>query len=200
MPAQTANTWATQLLGDVKSDTSAERELSQLELSLLYDIASAAIKAFSEAYAEIELLPAGEITKNRLPVDFDSIQDVCKISLNVKKAKSEQQTEASFIILSEKLSSIAGQAKTETVSAQNVSKALLNYIQNIPVSITIRFASVNLNLEDLMSLQADDTILLNKKINEQAEIIFNDKIIFRARPARSGDNYAAVITESYNKK
>jgi flagellar motor switch protein FliM len=200
MPAQTAILWATQLLGDSKSDISEDRELSQLELSLLFDIVSAAIKAFSEAYTEIELTPLGEITKNKLPMEIDGIQDICKINLSVKKSNAEQTSEAYFLVLSDKLASIAGQSKTEIVSPQNVSKALLNHIQTIPVSMTIRFADVNLNLEQLMSLQADDTILLNKKINEPADVIFNDKIVFRARPAKSGDNYAVVITESYNKK
>jgi flagellar motor switch protein FliM len=199
MPAQTAILWATQLLGDSKSDITEDKELSQLELSLLFDIASAAVKAFSDAYTEIELTPVDEITK-KLPMELDSIQDICKINLSVKKSNVEKPAEAYFLVLSDKLASIAGQSKTETVSPQNVSKALLNHIQTIPVSITVRFAGVNLNLEDLMSLQADDTIMLDKKINEQADVIFNDKVIFRARPAKSGDNYAVVITESYSKK
>ncbi|MEN6385878.1 MAG: FliM/FliN family flagellar motor switch protein [Phycisphaerales bacterium] len=199
MPAQTANTWATQLLGDIKTDVSDERELSQLELSLLFDIASAAIKGLSDAFGA-ELTPVDEIAKNTLPFELDSIQDICKITLNVKKSNSDQTTQAGILFLSEKIAPIAGQAKTETVSAQNVSKALMNYLQQIPVSFTIRFADAKLNLQDLMSLQTDDTILLNKKISESADVILNDKVIFRARPAKSGDNYAVVLTESYNKK
>ncbi|HAL45268.1 MAG: hypothetical protein A2Y12_11135 [Planctomycetes bacterium GWF2_42_9] len=198
MPAQTAVLWATQLLGDTKSEVSTDKEMSQLELSLLLDIASIAVKAFSESYSS-ELTVNNEIVK-KIPFDIDSIQDVCKITIDVKKTGSEQASQAYFIILADKLSAIAGQVKAENISPQNVQKSLMNYIQNIPVSFTVKFADINLNLQDLMSLQANDTILLNKKVNEPVDVIFNDKVIYRAKPARTNDNYAVVISELYSKK
>jgi flagellar motor switch protein FliM len=198
MPAQTAILWATQLLGDTKSEISTDKEMSQLELSLLLDIASTAIKGFSESYSS-ELSANGEIGK-KIPLELDSIQDVCKITIDVKKTGSEQASQASFIIMAEKLSAIAGQVKTENISPQNVQKALLTYIQNIPVSFTVKFADINLNLQDLMSLQANDTIVLNKKVNEAVDVIFNDRVIYRAKPAKANDNYAVVISELYSKK
>mgnify|MGYP003819279453 FL=1 len=200
MPAQTAVIWATQLLGDTKSQQSADRELSQLEMSLLFDISCCAVKALSDVWGESEISPSGEITKNKMPFGLDPIQDVCKITFTAKKSDAQLPVEASFLILSEKLSIAAGQKQTETASQQNFSKVLLEHIQSIPVPLTICFASVNVNIQDLISLSPEDTILLDKTIGQPVDVLYNDKIVFRARPAKFEDSYAVVITELYNKK
>lgn len=200
MPSQTAVQWATQLLGDSKSQPSQDKDLSALEITLLYDIASCAARAFSDAFADGDITPVGEITKNKFPLELDPIQDICCITVSVKKPSEATAASASFLVTSESLAAIAGQKQDGNVSPQNVSKALLNHIQAVPVPITVRLADVNLNLQDLMSIQPDDTILLNKKINEPVDVIYNNKIIFRARPAKSEDKYAVVLTEIYTKK
>ena len=57
MPAKTAIIWTTQLLGDSKPEEDYNRDLSQLEKSLLLDIASSVIEAFSNSYENQSLRP-----------------------------------------------------------------------------------------------------------------------------------------------
>ena len=49
MPEQTASAWARQLLGDSESGEESSRALSSLEESLLLDLASALVEAFSQS-------------------------------------------------------------------------------------------------------------------------------------------------------
>jgi flagellar motor switch protein FliM len=199
MPSQTANLWASQLLGDSKAEAVEEKELSQLELTLLLDVAGSAINAVSAAYGETQFAAVGEVSQ-KFPLELEAIQDICKVGLNIRKADSDKSVEAFVLFLSDKISAVAGQSKTENIPQQNITKALMNHLQSVPVQMTIRLAGATLNLQQLMAIEPDDTILLDKKITEPVDVLYNNAVVFRARPARADENYAVVITESSNNK
>lgn len=202
IPVQTAITWATQLLGDSKSAQNADRDLSLLEYSLLFDIVTGVIEAFSDSYGDCELNPAGEIVKGSMPVGINETQEICKIGISVKRSDSEKASEAYFWVFCDKLQKIAGQKQQqgENIPTQNISKAMLNHVQSVPISVTVKLAEAKFNFHELMSLQVDDIILLDKKVNESAGVIIEGKPRFRGRLAKSDSKYAIVITEPYNTK
>ena len=70
MPAQTAFIWATQLLGDSESEEDSQRDLSQLEESLLLDIASALLEAFSSPCETANFQPDTSIIKKPFPLEL----------------------------------------------------------------------------------------------------------------------------------
>ncbi|MDD5010529.1 MAG: FliM/FliN family flagellar motor switch protein [Phycisphaerae bacterium] len=202
MPNQTAVLWATQLLGDSKAAESADRDLSPLEQSLLFDIASGIVEAISNSFDNYDLRPAGEIVKEQMPAEVKPTDEICKISFNVKKTDSEKPSEAYFLIPCDKLQAVTGQKGQtgENISAQNLSKAMLGHLQNVPVTVTVRLGETLFNFEDVMSLQADDILLLDKKVNEPVALIVNDKTALRGRLAKSDNKHALVITELCNTK
>lgn len=202
MPAQTAILWATQLLGDSKTDEKADRDLSPLEQSLLFDIAFGIVEALSDSFGNGELHPTSEIIKGRMPAEINAADEICKITISVKKSDSEKTSEAYFLILCDKLQAIAGQKgqTVENVSAQNVSKAMLNHLQKVPIPITVQLDSAMFNFQEIMSLQVDDILVLDKRVNEPVEVILEGKTALRGRLAKSDSKHAVVITELCNKK
>jgi len=202
IPGKTAIVWATQLLGDAKSAENSDRNLSQLEQSLLFDIASGTIESLSDSYDNYELQPAGEIINGQIPIEFEGTEELYKITFSVKRADSENSSEAYFLIFCDKLQTVVGQKvqTSEDLSPQDISKAILGHVQKIPVSVTAELASTVLTFEEIMSLQVDDILLLDKSVNEPAELIVKGQTIFRGQPAKSGGNYAVVITELCNTK
>ncbi len=202
MPSQTAVLWATQLLGDSKAAESADRDLSPLEQSLLFDIASGIIEAISDSFDKDDLRPSGEIVKEQMPVEINPVDEICKISFSVTKSGSEKPSEAYFLIPCDKLQAIAGQKGQtgENIPAQNVSKAMMSHLQNVPVPVTVRLGAASFNFEDVMSLQTDDILLLDKKINEPVELFVNSKAVLRGRLAKSDNKQAVMITELCNTK
>ena len=93
IPTKTAFIWATQLLGDPESEVEdTGRDLSQLEESLLLDLLSALIKAFSQKYFDFQ--PGRNIARRLFPIELKGTEELCKISLDVKKADQEKGTEA----------------------------------------------------------------------------------------------------------
>ena len=202
MPNQTATIWATQLLGDTKSEEDADKMLSQLEQSLLFDIASGIIEALSDAHDNYDLLPIGNIAAGQLPIELEGTEELCKITFSTRKPDAEEASEAYLLIFCDKLQTLVGQkAQTsENITSETIEKAMFGHVQNIPVSATCQLSRVMVNLEDIMSLQVDDIILLDKGVNEPLEIIVEGKKYLRGLPGKTGGKYAVQITELCNTK
>ena len=197
IPSQTAIIWATQLLGDSKAAEDTDRDLSQLEQSLLFDIASGIIKALSDSYDNYDLHPAGEVVRGQQYIELKGTEELCKITFSVKKADSENASEAYFLILCDKLKPVVGQnvQAGEDPSSETIAKAMLGHVHRLPVSVTAQLASTVLTFEEIMSLQVDDVLLLDKGVKEPAELIVEGQTIFRGQPVKSDSNHAVVITE-----
>jgi flagellar motor switch protein FliM len=195
IPIKTAFIWATQLLGDPEPEENSGRDLSQLEESLLLDLLSALIEAFSQNIWDFQ--PAKNIVRGLFPFELKGTEELCEITLDIKKKNQESGSEAYILILGSKLESVVGKA-AETVggfSAEDISKAILGHMQQIPICITAQLASTVLTLEEIMSLEVGDVLLLDKKVNESIELTVSGQTAFRGRPAKSEGKHAVLITE-----
>ena len=197
IPTKTAFIWATQLLGDPESEEDSGRDLSQLEESLLLDLLSALIEAFSQKIWDFQ--PAKNIVRRLFPLELKGTEELCKITFDVKKADQEKGSEAYILTLCSKLETAVGKAE-QTVgefSADDISKAILGNMQQMPVCITAQLASTVLTLEEIMSLEVSDILLLDKKVNEPIELITSGRTALLGRPAKLAGKHAVVITELF---
>lgn len=198
IPAQTAFIWATQLLGDSESEEDIGRDLSQLEESLLLDIASALLEAFSSPCdcENCNFQPDTSIVKGPLPLELQGTEALCKITFQVKKADQENGSEAHILMLCDKMEPMLGktvQAVGKT-SAEDISKAILDRMQQMTVSVTAQLASTVLTFEEVMNLRPNDILLLGKRIDEPIDLIVDDRAVCHGWPAKSAGQYAVVIT------
>jgi flagellar motor switch protein FliM len=65
----------------------------------------------------------------------------------------------------------------------------------VPIPVTVRLASTALSFKEMMNIQVDDILLLDKKFDEPVELIAGGRTVCRGRPAKSAGEYAMVITE-----
>lgn len=201
IPTQTAFVWATQLLGDPESEVEdSGRDLSQLEESLLLDLLSALIKAFSQKYWDFK--PDKNIVRRLFPIELKGTEEICKITFDVKKADQEKGTEVYIMLRCNKLESVVGKAEEAvgSFSADDISKAILGHMQKMPVFITAQLASTALTLKEIMSLEVGDILLLDKKVNEPIELITSGRTALLGQPARLSGKNAVVITELFTDK
>ena len=198
IPGQTAFNWATQLLGDSESEKDPGSDLSQLEESLLLDLASALVEVFSGPDKSFDFQPATSIVRGRWPLEPEGTEEICKISFDVKKTDSEKSSQAYFLVLCSELTPIAGRTAQESgfISAEDISKLILGHLQEMPVLITSQLASAVLSFEELMNLQADDILLLDKKVNQPVELKVDGRTVYYGWPAKSAGNYAVTITNT----
>lgn len=195
VPEETAVIWTRQLLGDAESAKDSGKSLSQLESSLLLDLTSALIEAFSAAYAVGDIHPAVDIIQGRWPLELNGIEELCKIAFTVKKAGSEGSSGAYFVMVSERLEPVVGKStcSSERFSANDISRAILNHLQTAPVPVTVRLASTTLTFQEIMNLQVDDVLLLDHRVDEPVELIVDGQTVYYGWPVKSGDKYAVAI-------
>jgi flagellar motor switch protein FliM len=195
IPEQTAVIWARQLLGDCESEKGSGKTLSQLEESLLLDLTSALVEAFSAAYASVDLHLAGGMIRGEWPLDLDNTEKLCRISFAVRKTGSEDSSAAYFLIPCEKLEPAVGKSTQacDKFSANEISRAVLNHLQAMPVTITARFASTTLTFEEIINLQVDDILLLEKNVDQPAELIIDGRTVCHGWLAKCAGNYAVTI-------
>jgi len=182
IPFQSAIAWTGQLLGETKPQEDSKKDLSQLEESLLLD------------------LPDKKIIKGQVPLNFPENPELCRITFNISENNSETPDEARevyFVMLCEELrSAVDKNTRTDKeFSAEDISKAILGHLQKIEVTVTAQLASATLTFEEIMSLDGDDILLLDKKADEPIDVVVDYRPIFRGRPAKSAGKYAVVITE-----
>ncbi|MHC4640033.1 MAG: FliM/FliN family flagellar motor switch protein [Planctomycetota bacterium] len=196
MPAQTAFIWATQLLGDSETEEESERDLSQLEESLLLDIASALLEAFSSPCETANFQPGISIIKKPFPLELQETEALCKITFQVKKADQENGSEFHILTLCDKLETMLDQTEkaTRKTSAEDNSKAILDHIQQTTIPATAHLASTVITLEELMNLCPNDILLLDKRIDEPIDLIVDNRTVCYGRPAKSDGRHAIVIT------
>jgi flagellar motor switch protein FliM len=199
IPTKTAFIWATQLLGDPESEVEdSGRDLSQLEESLLLDMLSALIKAFSQKNWDFK--PGRNIVRRLFPIELKGTEELCKITFDVKKTDQEKGTEAYILILCSKLESVVGKSEQGVggFSADDISKAILARMQQMPVFITAQLASTVFTLKEIMGLEVGDILLLDKKVNEPIELITSGRTALLGRPAKLAGKHAVVITELFS--
>ena len=54
-------------------------------------------------------------------------------------------------------------------------------------------AGAMLAFKDVMNLEVDDIVMLNKNVMETAEILVEGQTLFHGFPAQAGGNFAVVI-------
>jgi flagellar motor switch protein FliM len=197
IPPKTATILTAQLLGDTESQENSDRELSQLEMSLLLDAASAIVQALSNSHDNFNFHPGQSIVGEQLLLELQGTEEFCKITFDVKKADSENGCEAQLLILCDTLNPIVGKTTQAAggFSAEDISKAILDRLQETPIFVTAQLASATLAFEEIMSLQVNDILLLDKEIDEPVELVAEGRTLFHGQAAKSTGKYAVVITE-----
>ena len=197
IPHQTALAWATQSLGEAKPDEASARGLSQLEKSLLLDIASLFIEALCESYDGYDFHAIGDIVTGQLPLDLESTKELCKVTFNTKQAGSQAAAQAYLLMPCDKLLPVAKITAKTTVnlSAEDVSKAIIGHLHRMRVSLTTQLGSGTLTFAELMSLSVNDILMLDAPVSEPVKLVVQGIELCKGRLAKSAGKYAVVIAE-----
>ncbi len=195
----TALRWVKRLLGDAGSDADPSRALSSLEESILVDLVTAVVEAFlSPLRAHQELRPGDRLVKGEPAVRFEPAQELCTIVFAVTGGESSEKDEVLFLLPCSPLAPLVGKARqaVQQVTPEDLSRTLMEHVQQMPITVTARLASTMLSFEELLELDRDDILLLDKSLDEPIELLVENRIVFRGRAARSDGRRAAVITQS----
>jgi flagellar motor switch protein FliM len=196
MPEKAARHWAQLLLGTAESADESQG-LSSLEQSLLADIAKAVVEGLQMQGSGLTV-QAGDLVVGRLPVTWDPMEELYRISFSVQRTESPEISEAAFVLPCGFLAGLAGKS-AETVaqtSGPDASKRLLQCIQDMPVPVTARLGTVVLTVEDVMGLAVDDVVVLDQSTQEPIDLTIRGRSAFRGLPVQHQGRMAVLITEA----
>jgi len=193
--------WVTRLLGDSESDGDPGRVLSSLEESLLCDLGTRMTESFlAPLRPSHNLHPEEEIANGQPSIQFELTEEICQITFEIREADLEESDHALFVLPCRMLAPLVGKEppKTARVSAEELSRVLTEHVHRMPVTVTATLASTRLQFAEIVDLHPDDVLLFEKTIDKPVEILLDDRVVFRGRPARSDGHYAVVLTQSAN--
>ena len=197
---QTTIAWVTWLLGDADSTRDPNLALSSLEESLLSDLLTAVLEAFlAPLRAQHDLRPADPLCKGQPNLQFELTEEVARIVFQVKNADPGEPCEITFVVPCSRLAALAGKTAPTAppkVSPQELSRALMEHLQQVPVTVRATLTSTTLTFQEILDLGPGDILLLDKPLDGPAELILDGRSIFRGRPVQSQGQYAVVILES----
>jgi len=195
LPAESAFAWVTQLLGDNEAEDS-QRELSQVERSLLLDIITLVVQALSTCLHGEDWQPAGSVVAGEPPIELHGDDTLCKISLAFEPAESTP-TELHIVMFCDALERILGEHGPRQAHPRKVlAAAIIERLKQTCVSVTAALGSTTLTFGQVLDLEVGDVVLLDKKVDAPLELLLDDRKILEGRPAQADGRYALVITAS----
>jgi flagellar motor switch protein FliM len=197
IPFKTAAGWAMQLLGDTDSEKNIDKPLSELEESLLLDIAWAILNAFTDSHGSNKFAIDQSFNLGKMPLTPQPTDILCKFAFHVEKAGSSSPSDAYILIACNMLEAAVGSVEKAAakISSEDLYKTLLSNIQDVPVSINIRFASTMLTFKEAMDIEVNDVVMLDKFVNEPVELIVEGRTALKGKPSQTDGAYAVFITE-----
>jgi flagellar motor switch protein FliM len=190
--------WVERLLGGTAKAAATVRPLSPLEAALLLDIVAAVVKAFTatlrqsggEAIQHVE-----DVSHERSPLAGMDVEEFTRFNLSDIAGSSEPC--AWLAVRSELLAPVAepNALKKESQSVEDNHKDLRAHIEHVPVSVTARLGAATVTMRDIVSLEPDDVLILDKGLGDPIELIAMGKVLLYAIPVTCDGQYAVQVVE-----
>ncbi len=193
-----AATLISQMLRDTESTLDPNGQLSTLEESILQDgammIADAIILAMKE-HGEITVKHTDRLVKGDWPLAARQLQDLCGFSFEL--AYPKQTVEITVLFVAEAIEPAVGIRRTQrTLNPAEVSRQIAHQLSDVPVDVIARLCISSIRMEDLMRLETGDILVLDKKINEPSDVLFNSRICFQAWPVACEGKQAMLMAQT----
>ncbi len=195
--SETAAKWVALLLGDDNSKKDSSEPLSELEETLLMDIAGAIAQSFAKSASGAgcaAVAPAPQFEKGG-DSQLDPMADVCKATFSVKTG--EVVSKADIVLLCETLDAAVGmEVKAGTEAPEKTRGMMLEYIKPSAVPIETVMGGASIRIMDMVELKAGDVIILDKQVGEPIDVLINGKPLCRGQLAACEGRYAIVAEKT----
>jgi flagellar motor switch protein FliM len=149
-----------------------------------------------------DVKPSSQIVKGLPGASFEVTQEISRIVFQVKKSDGGAPCDITFVLPCSMLAPLVGKSISPPtkVSADELSRMLMEHLQEMPVKVTVTLGSSWLSFAEVLDLHADDVLLLNKAIDVPVELKINERPVFWGHPAQCDGQYAVLINSSVQGK
>ena len=189
------------MLRDSNVKASEDKKLSELEESILTDALGALIETIGTEFEKSgcsSIHKASQPTKGQWPFVTLGLKDLTSIEFGIKDGDAEHQINLTiFSYLVEPALGMRTGPQSEA-GPEKTYNAIMQKAHKVPIEVTAELCSASITLNDMMSLSAGDVILLDQKVQEPINVLFNGREGFTGYPAQSSGKYAVVIAPISN--
>lgn len=198
LPFETASVLVGCMLRDPEAQIGRDGQMSLLAESILMDaaaaLADAIVSGFSE-YGTAKLEKADRLIQTDWPVDFHALEDLCQFEFKAVCGKTALTM--TLTVLDETIADIAqiegpfGRIEEKKDNAERIVKRM----NESPMRVAALLSSALMTLNDILSLETGDVVMLDRKITEPIDVLINGQTCFYAWPAAHAGRRALMVAD-----
>lgn len=189
-----------QMLRDPEAEIGKDGEMSTLEQSILLDIVQAITDALTDELAlyQIKLVRAEQLTYGEWPMRFRELQEMTRFEFAAECGQAK--LDASVCLLDAVLDPALG-LEPVVHSPEDIKKypeRVVARMQDASMQVTAQLSSAMMTLNDILTLEAGDVIVLGQKPDCPIGVLINGQTCFKAWPARHAGRLALQVMAAAN--
>lgn len=194
------------LMGGTIHGSYRERELTDIEVSLLTTILSRMTDFLSDAWRNVSVLQPEFVSLESNPQFLQLTTPnetvlVITLSAKVGSATGLMTMCIPHVTIEPLLPHLTRQYFMEEtknkVASNPAEEKVAKHLQGVPVSVTVKLGDSELSVQELLDLQIGDTITLNQKIRKPVLVSIDDVPTYLAGVGRMKQRYAVKILEEF---
>jgi flagellar motor switch protein FliM len=137
------------------------------------------------------------VSRGGVTVAFEPTQEIAVIRFEIKEDDAEASQGITFVLPCSPMAPLVGKSVDAPAKspAKDMASVLREHLYAIPVTVSVRLASVALRFDEALDINQGDILLLDKNTDEAIDLIVDNRTILRGRPAKSDGRYAVCVTE-----
>jgi flagellar motor switch protein FliM len=169
-----------------------DRELTSVETSLCQLLFEQSVATFGEAWPDKDILPTElepmDWHPNRCRL-FPPQHEVLVTGFEIKTSSAAETGPArlQWVFAKDEMKKLLGIESTVDSTATSGQKISAENISNIMVEVSAALGSTELDMNELIQLDAGDIVKLDQRIEVPLILFVNDQPVFEAWPGRNGD-------------
>lgn len=196
VPVASCLAWVGWMLGNPEP-SEASQGLSDLDKILLGDCARALLSALNQQQYKFNVVHSESLQIGRIPEIWGKMDELLCVWLSIRQS-DQQETKAALLLPCKGLSQIVDKTEYEEKpkTSQKDADVLMALIKDLPVRVIVTFGQVFLKVEELVRLEAGDIIVLDRSVQDPAEVLINGRKAFNGMPVRYRGQSAVQIVNN----
>lgn len=202
LPFETAAMLVGCMLRDPDAQIGKDGQISSLAESILTDAATAlaeTVTAGFKEYGVAALEKTDQLVYIDWPVRFHDLEDMCEFRFKAVSGKTTLTLTLS--VLDELIADIArikgpfGKPEEKKANSDRIAKRM----HDAPMRVTALLSASLMTLNDILTLEEGDVVILDRKTSEPVEVLINGQTCFAAWPAAHTGRRALLVADEQNR-
>ena len=196
------------LLGGPGGAVMGDHPLTEIEMSLARQLQERALDEFAKAFDSIITLTPALLHQEANPqfaqvaVSTDLVVSMA-FMMRIGACEGQASICIPYSSMQPALEDLTGNITRAAIPPSEpelIETALLDGLETVPVSVSVRFNEVSLSSAEIIDLRCGDVLALHHPVDEPLAVSVGGVARFAARPGRNGRRLACVVVDTHYKE